>query len=205
MTPIGEWGPWIVGGAWLSIAGHKVDLLYREIGAVRTVMEACRAGNVTMDYQPGHPMASARRSGSGEIARCRPLHDPRQVMAGLKSIALPFPAALREALIRKFQWEILFSIENAELAARRAETTQIAGCIFRALACMAQVLFALNARYLINEKGALQEAAGLPLTIPELMERVASVWRDVGTDAYESAFTTLRSMDQDLKGLVQEA
>ncbi len=29
VTPVGEWGPWIVGGAWLSIAGQKVDLLYR--------------------------------------------------------------------------------------------------------------------------------------------------------------------------------
>ncbi|WP_245444253.1 hypothetical protein [Bradyrhizobium sp. Y36] len=35
----------------------------------------------------------------------------------------------------------------------------------------ARVLFALNDRYLINEKGALQEAALLPLTIPHLVKR----------------------------------
>src|SRR5215470_3925715 len=29
VTPIGGWGPWIVGGGWLSVAGYKVDLLYR--------------------------------------------------------------------------------------------------------------------------------------------------------------------------------
>ena len=27
VTPIGEWGPGIVGGAWLTIRGKKVDLL----------------------------------------------------------------------------------------------------------------------------------------------------------------------------------
>src|ERR1700747_3258059 len=31
VTPVGGWGPWIVGGAWLSIGGRKVDLLYRDL------------------------------------------------------------------------------------------------------------------------------------------------------------------------------
>src|SRR5262245_42069531 len=35
ITPIGEWGPRINGGAWLSIDGHKVDLLYRDLSKVR--------------------------------------------------------------------------------------------------------------------------------------------------------------------------
>src|SRR6478609_3789732 len=98
VTPIGEWGPWIVGGAWLSIAGHKVDLLYREIGAVRTVMEACRAGNVTMDYQPGHPHGFCSAIWIGEIAHCQPLRDPQDLINRLKSIALPYPQPLRDAL-----------------------------------------------------------------------------------------------------------
>ena len=92
-------------------------------------------------------------------------------MQQLKAATSPYPAALRDALIRKFEWEILFAIENGELAAGRAEQTHVAGCAYRALACAAQVLFALNERYLINEKGALQEAAHLPLTIPDIAKR----------------------------------
>ena len=46
MTPVGDWGPWIVGGAWLAIEGRKVDLLYRSIEAVARVIAACRAGEV---------------------------------------------------------------------------------------------------------------------------------------------------------------
>ena len=173
VTPIGEWGPWIVGGAWLSIKGQKVDLLYRNIEAVAHVVEACRSGDITMHYQPGHPHGFCSAIWAGEIALCRPLHDPQGAVVGLKSLALPYPAPLREALVRRFQWEILFSIENAELATSRQERTHIAGCVYRALACIAQVLFALNERYLINEKGALEEAESLPLTLPELEDRVA--------------------------------
>ena len=43
MTAIGDWGPWINGGAWLTVAGTRVDLLYRELDKVRGVIEASGA------------------------------------------------------------------------------------------------------------------------------------------------------------------
>ncbi|MCK1520754.1 hypothetical protein [Bradyrhizobium sp. 17] len=86
-------------------------------------MESCRAGIITMDYQPGHPHGFCSASWMGEIAYCQPLRDPQDLINRLKSIALPYPQPLRDALIRRFQWEILFGIENAELAAARNEQT----------------------------------------------------------------------------------
>ncbi|MCA1434879.1 nucleotidyltransferase domain-containing protein [Bradyrhizobium sp. BRP20] len=201
VTPVGEWGPWIVGGAWLSVGGCKVDLLYRDADAVEAVMESCGAGVVTMDYQPGHPHGFCSAIWMGEIAYCQPLHDPTGLIARFKSIALPYPEALRSALIRRFQWEVLFSIENAELAAARNERTHVAGCLYRSLACVAQVLFALNERYLINEKGALQEAASLPLTIPHLVEQADEIWRLVADGGFAQACAMLRQVDRELKAL----
>src|ERR1700722_11929050 len=43
ITELGQWGPWINGGAWLTIDGRKVDLLYRDLSRVGSVIEACRA------------------------------------------------------------------------------------------------------------------------------------------------------------------
>ena len=181
VTRYDEWGPWIVGGAWLSVGGQKVDLLYRHADNVERVMTACQSGTVVMAYQPGHPHGFCSAIWMGEIAYCQPLHDPHGLIARLKSIALPYPQNLGRALIRRFQWEVLFSIENAELAAARNERTHVVGCLYRSLACTAQVLFALNERYLINEKGALQEAAFLPLTIPHLAQQADEIWRMIGT------------------------
>ncbi|MCK1722320.1 nucleotidyltransferase domain-containing protein [Bradyrhizobium sp. 141] len=203
VTPVGEWGPWIVGGAWLSVEGRKVDLLYRNADAVEAVMKSCHAGLVTMTYQPGHPHGFCSAIWMGEIAYCQPLHDPQGLIARLKSIALPYPRPLREALIQRFRWEILFGIGNAELAIARGDRTHVAGCLYRSLACIAQVLFALNERYLINEKGALQEAARLPLTIPHLTERTDDVWRLIDDGALASACEVLRKIDQQLKVLSQ--
>jgi predicted nucleotidyltransferase len=201
VTTVGGWGPWIVGGGWLVIEGRKVDLLYRNIEAVARVIESCRAGDISMHHQPGHPHGFCSVIWMGEVALCRPLHDPGGAIAKLKTAALPYPLQLGEALIRRFQWEILFSIENAELAVQRGEQTHVAGCAYRALACLAQVLFARNERYLINEKGALQEAAGFAATIPSLMPRVADIWRLIGESRYAAALAMLREIDGEVRAL----
>jgi hypothetical protein len=201
VTAVGEWGRWIVGGGWHSIEGKKVDLLYRSIEAVAQVIAECRAGQISMNYQAGHPHGFCSSIWMGEIALGLPLHDPAGRLAQLKALTLPYPGALRDALIRRFQWEILFSIENGELAVNSGEQTHIAGCAYRALACIGQVLFALNERYLINEKGALREAARFPLTIADLTGRAADVWRHLGNKEFTPALSLLRELDQDLRAI----
>lgn len=202
VTPVGGWGPWIVGGGWLSVRGRKVDLLYRNGAAVAQVIDACRAGHISMDYQPGHPHGFCSATWMGEIALCQPIHDPQGMISDLKALTSPYPEPLREALIRRFQWEILFSIENGEIAVPRGEQTHIAGCTHRALCCLGQVLFAVNRRYLINEKGALDEAARFPVTIPDLPKRVASLWRAVGCRAFGAAFGELRAFEREVSTIV---
>jgi hypothetical protein len=205
VTPIGEWGPWIVGGAWLVIGGRKVDLLYRSIEQVTKTIDACRSGDIGMYYQPGHPHGFCSAIWMGEVAQCRPLHDPDGVIAPLRARTSAYPRALRDALIRRFQWEILFSIENAEIAVPRRDSAHIAGCAYRALACVGQILFALNGQYLINEKGALAVAASFPVTIQSLTKRVADVWRLIGSAQHEEALQTLRSLEHDISEMSAKA
>ena len=60
------------------------------------------------------------------------------------------------------------------------------------------MLFALNGRYLINEKGALPEAAGFPVTINNLMSHIADIWQLIGENRFEPALATLRRIEQEL-------
>jgi hypothetical protein len=201
VTAVGEWGPWIVGGGWLRVGGKKVDVLYREIEAVEEVIADASAGRISMHYQPGHPHGFCSAHWMGEVALCRPLNDPQRALAELKARTQPYPRALGEALIGKFLWEVGFSIENAALGAARDDATHVAGCAYRALCCTAQVLFALNARYLINEKAALEAAQRLPLTITELRARADAVWAAIGRNDFDPALDTLQRLNSDLHAL----
>jgi len=119
VTAIGERGLWINGGAWLTVAGKKVDLLCRDLDRVRGVIEACLAGRIERVYQPGHPHAFVSAIYMGEVALCRVMWDPENVLAGLKRRCEPYPPALGEALIRSFFWEARFALENAAHGRRR--------------------------------------------------------------------------------------
>jgi hypothetical protein len=202
VTALGGWGRWINGGAWLSISNQKVDLLYRDLAQVRTVVAECQAGQISMNYQPGHPHGFCSAIWMGEVATCEPVRDDAGVIAELKTRAWPFPNQLRQALISRFHWEVIFSIENAEIAIHREEQTHIAGCVYRALCCIAQVLFAVNRRYLINEKGALAEAGTFPETIEKVAGTGSEIWATIGTKEFASAIRLLRKMASDLDGLV---
>jgi len=173
VTAIGDWGPWINGGAWLTVDGRRVDLLYRELGKLRGVIEACRAGRIERVYQPGHPHAFVSAIYMGEVALARVLWDPDQVMAPLKRQCTPYPPALAEALIRSFLWEARFAIENALHGRGRDDPAYVAGCGFRCVACLNQSLFALNGVYLLNEKGATQAVEKLSRHPADFAARVA--------------------------------
>jgi predicted nucleotidyltransferase len=202
ITEPGQWGPWIDGGAWLRIDGKKVDLLYRDLSRVREVIEACRAGDVSMHYQPGHPHGFCSAIWMGEVALCLPLIDSAGVLAELKKLTEPYPAKLQDGLIRRFHWEVGFSIENAEFAVARDEQTHIGGCAYRALCCIAQVLFAVNNRYLINEKGALAETETLPQSIPRIGGAAKEIWAAVGLSDFKRALELLRGLSLELDRVV---
>ncbi len=173
VTAIGEWGPWINGGAWLAVEGKRVDLLYRDLGKVRGVIEACHAGRIERVYQPGHPHAFVSAIYMGEVARCRVLWDPENVLAGLKRRSEAYPPALAEALIRSFFWEARFALENAAHGRGREEDpAYVAGCAFRTIACLCQTLFALNNVYLLNEKGAVEGVDKLARRPANFAERI---------------------------------
>lgn len=159
----GEWGPWINGGAWLRVDGFKTDVLLREIERVRDVLEQCASGEPRIYYQVGHPHGFCTTIYAGEVTTNIPLHDPDGVLPRLRAIVDPYPDRLAEALIGQFGWEAKFSIDIARSAASRGDVHYVSGCAFRAVACLNQVLFAANRRYVLNEKGATVLAENLPV------------------------------------------
>jgi predicted nucleotidyltransferase len=161
VTRFGEWGPWINGGAWLTVGGTRVDWLFRDLARVRRVVADCRAGRPEIAYQPGHPHAFVSAIYLGELACCEPLADPDGVVAALKRTVVPYPPLLGRALVARFLSEAEFSLACAGKAAARGDVAYVAGSLFRTVASLVQVLFAANGRYCINEKGALAEADGL--------------------------------------------
>jgi predicted nucleotidyltransferase len=200
IVPIGGWGKWINGGGWLQVEGVPVDFLYRDVAQVSRVIDDCHAGQITIDYQPGHPHGFVSSIYMGEVAICLPLHDPCSVLNGLKVRTTPYPSQLKQATINKFAWEISFSLFIAGKAVAREDVAYAAGCCFRSLACMNQVLFALNEEYLLNEKGAVAVANSFRLCPRDYQQRVELVFASLASEAKSimDAIAILDEIEQDL-------
>jgi hypothetical protein len=201
VTPIGGWGPWIDGGGWLFVAGVHVDLLYRDLDRVAAAIDDAHAGKVERYYQPGHPHAFVPTIYMGEVACAHILHDPIGALAALRHRTAPYPAPLAKALRERFEWEAEFSLANARKSLDRGDVSYLAGCAFRAIACLCQTLFALNGVYLLNEKGAVEAVDGFARKPPDFAARVASVFADLGSGAHASGLDRLDGLIVETRGL----
>ena len=79
VTNFYEWGPWVNGGAWLTIGGQRVDLVYRSLEHVERVIAETEAGRHEVHHLQQPPSGS---SAERTLARSRcvypcsiPTHD----------------------------------------------------------------------------------------------------------------------------------
>jgi len=181
MTGFGGWGPWVNGGGWLSVGGVPVDILYREFDRVDRVIEDCHAGRFECTYHYGHPHAFVSTMYAGELATARVLHDPQGFLAERKARLTPYPEPLAAALTSRFLNEAQFFLAVAEKAVAKGDVTYVTGCAYRVVACLLQVVFALNREWLLNEKGALALVAGFNHSPHDFGARVEDAFRCIGT------------------------
>jgi hypothetical protein len=200
-TPIGGWGPWVVGGGWLRVNGAPVDFIYRELPRVQRVMDDCLVGKVEIGSQAGHPFGFLSAIYAGEVATCRVLWDAHGDVQALKAKTQPYPPALKRALLNK-RWEAGFCAAIAEKPARRGDLNYVAGVLFRGAACLALALFGLNEQWWLNEKGAVELAGSFPLSPPRFAARVNEMMRLIGADA-PSAVAALAELDAEVSALCE--
>lgn len=180
MTRFGDWGAGVNGGGWLEILGNKVDLLYRDLGRVSTAIDACRAGRPAALYQLGHPLGFQSQIWMGEIHYCRALFDPAEAIERLKSLTAEYPEVFRRALIEKHLFDAGFELGIARSPAAAGDLMFVSGCVFRAAGFMTLVLFALNRKYYVNEKGAFAESRGFALKPVAFHDEVEQVLSQTG-------------------------
>lgn len=179
VTPPGGWGPWVDGGGWLTVAGQRVDWIYRDLDRVHQVWADCRAGRYQIGVQAGHPLGFYSYGYAGEVALCRILTDPSGELSTLRDHARDYPAPLGDALVAGL-WEAGFATDLARYGATRDDPAYAAGCLFRAVGVACHALHGYARQWLINEKGMVAATGRLPVAPPGFAERAHAVLAAVG-------------------------
>ncbi|MFJ4918765.1 nucleotidyltransferase domain-containing protein [Streptomyces sp. NPDC088725] len=189
----GGWGPWVDGGAWLSVGGVAVDWILRDLDRVERVWAQCVEGRYEVGTQPGHPLGFWSPAYAGEVALCRVLADPAGELTALRAKALTYPERLRTALVAA-AWEAEFTVACARKVVGAGDSLYVSLCLSRAFGVLAQALLAHHRVWCLNEKGALAAAAALPDIPPDFAERVSGVLRTLDAEAVETAAALVREV-----------
>jgi predicted nucleotidyltransferase len=186
VTEFYGWGQWVNGGAWLTITGQRVDLVYRGLEHMERVIAGAEAGRHELDYAQQPPFGFFSAAYLGEIAVCVPLWDPSGRIAALKRRVAKYPEPLRQVVVRDYLWAAEIGLAAfAPKFATRSGAYGTAACLARAVNQLLLVLFALNGRYLMDDKTALAEVAEFERAPREFGPRVQKVLAYLGDSPAE--------------------
>ncbi len=188
-----------------NLVTEAVDFLLRDQNKVSRVIEQCAAGELTIDYQPGHPHGFVNSIYFAEVASCKVLWDPSGVIDKLKNRTKPYPPAFQKATLQKFFWEASFSLENGYKGVYKNDLSYVAGCCFRAVACLNQVLFAINETCLMNEKGAAAIADSFKAVPDSYSQRINHIFTllTAEQDSSREALGLLRKLIDETERLLK--
>jgi predicted nucleotidyltransferase len=145
----GEWGPLINGGAWLTVDGIAVDVLYRDLDVVEQRVADARAGRFEILTQNGYAVGAPTYLSVGELAVAETIHG---------SLPRPaFPDALADSAPRRWEGRASVSLFYAEV---HTDPVARMAMLVDAVLSVAHARLAARREWVFNEK-RLVERAGL--------------------------------------------
>lgn len=182
VTSLGEWGSWVNGGGWLVVQGYHVDFIFRDIKRVSQVIDDCLIGKISSNYHAGHPHAYLNVMYMGEVATCEILVDPTNKISELKSNTVPYPKALKDAIIGYHIFEASFSLMFAKDNVDKDDIYYVCGHCFRSISCLNQIVFALNEEYCINEKKSVKMIDGFKIKPQDYKKKINEIITLISSD-----------------------
>lgn len=178
----GGWGPWVDGGAWLSVDGTAVDLILRDVDRVRAQRDRAVRGEFAVHHQTGHPLGFLDVNYAAEVATCLPLAGDHALVEELRSGLIPYPSALRDSLVAHLE-TAEFVAAGAAKAAPRGDLAFVQMCSASAVMWCAHAWHAEAGVWASTEKGLVPDVARLPLETHGFADRAATALAALGTPA----------------------
>lgn len=152
VSELGEWGPIMNGGGWLTLDDTPVDVLFRDLDAVERRLEDARTGRFDVLDQNGYIAGAPTYLPVGELAIARSLAGelPRPEFPDALAAAAPGPWLARASVALMF----------ARIYTEPADAVCCTGMLTRATLCTAHARLAERREWVLNEK-RLVERAGL--------------------------------------------
>jgi predicted nucleotidyltransferase len=151
VSALGEWGPIVNGGAWLTVDGLAVDVLFRDLDLVEAWWREADAGRFDVVAQNGYLAGAPTYLPVGELAIARPL-------AGELRRPASFPDALAVSAPPRWGGLAGVALMFAGIHARLGEPVACTGMLAQAVLSAGHARLAARREWVLNEKRLVQRA-----------------------------------------------
>jgi predicted nucleotidyltransferase len=179
VSALGEWGPIVNGGGWLTAGEAPVDILFRDLEIVEEWRRDAQDGRFEILPQNGYVAGAPTYLPVGELAVDRPL-------AG--ELPRPdFPQALAESAPPRWEARASTALLFATQHARLDDPVACTGMLATAILCGAHARLAARREWALNEKrlaarAGLDRAADVLARPGDLVAAVEVVAEILGVD-----------------------
>jgi hypothetical protein len=150
VSELGEWGPIVNGGAWLTVDGTAVDVLFRDLDLIDEWRVRAERGDFDILRQEGHLAGAPTYLPVGELALGHPIEGelPRP----------EFPDALLDSAPSRWEGQARVSLLFATGYARTGDVAPCLGMLARAALSVAHARLVRRREWVLNEKALLARA-----------------------------------------------
>jgi predicted nucleotidyltransferase len=166
VSELGEWGPIMHAGAWLTVDGTPVDVLFRDLDVVEGWLADAETGRFAVLAQNGYLVGAPTYLPAGELATCRPV-------AGAPLPRPGFPERLAELAPARWDGRAALALTFAAAHATVGDSAACAGMLAAAALNAAHGRLCARREWARNEK-RLVRRAGLDAVEPLLARAGAS-------------------------------
>ncbi|MNP41003.1 hypothetical protein D3C76_1346790 [compost metagenome] len=125
----------------------------------------------------------------------------------LRRVAAAIDDDHRENLVTEIgDWgQATFTLENGYKGIYKKDLSYMAGCFFRSVSCLNQVLFAINETFLMNEKGATAIADSFSIVPSKYSQRINEIFTLITEDQenLKKAIYMMRELIQETEKLIK--
>jgi predicted nucleotidyltransferase len=150
VSALGEWGPIVNGGAWLTVDGVPVDVLFRDLDQVESWLGDAQEGRFQVLTQNGYVVGAPTYVPVGELAVCQ------AITGELPRPTYPEPLAATAA--ERWGGRASVSLMFAQSHAGAGDAVCCAGMLADAVLCVAHARLAERREWVLGEKRLVQRA-----------------------------------------------
>lgn len=185
----------------MTVEGKKVEVLFRSFQRIESEIAMAKKGEFRRVLNPLHVIGFLSTIVVSYATYIRPLWDPEGRLREVVKSAFPYPEALREKMIQTFRTEAKVALIHAGKTRSVHDIAHLMGLYSRAHVAWVILLFAINRRYPIIDKGGRQLVPKMPASPANFDFRTKAIFRAAAAGDLKGALSEANRLHNEIARL----